>query len=253
MQIPFISAPIWHLFPGMPFVQFSWRWNGILLLAIAILCSGAVSAPSPDRADPSAGAGTAPLHINIIIGLALITLLSELTLSRNILSHPPLPINSYRMDAPEYAPKWTSDDPSEVIGITQRRMSDAPAILLGFTMPDDSVTLISKSPTEWRFKVQLSREASVRFHQFYWPYWKVQKDSTEISLAPDPNGLATALLPVGQYKIALRLEKSRIETVGSTVSFIGLTISVILLAVAGYRWITKEVDEHPVPVATRNI
>jgi hypothetical protein len=237
LQIPFISLPIWHLFPGMPFVQFSWRWNGVLLLAIsAIFVKGESKA------------------INcIFIGLALITLLSELTLSRNIFSHPPLPINAYRMDAPEYAPKWTSNDPNEVIGITERRMSDAPAVLLGFNMPGDSVAIISKSPTEWIFKVQLAREASIRFHQFYWPYWRLHRDTTEITLAPDPNGLASTLLPAGQYSIALRLEKSEIETVSSTVSLIGLALLTIVIACAGYRWITKGRVVHPVQVATRKV
>jgi len=237
MQIPFISAPVWHIFPGMPFVQFSWRWNVILLLAIAAIYVKNDSSWSN----------------SIIIGLALITLLSELTLSRNIFSRPTLPINAYRMDAPEYAPKWASNDPNEVIAITQRRMSDVQAVLLGLTMPDDSVFLISKSPTEWRFKVRLSRETQVRFHQFYWPYWKLYRDSTEITVMPDPNGLATSLLPAGQYEIALRLERSKSETAGSTASLVGLGILAIFLAGAGYRWITKEHEEQPVQVVTRNM
>jgi hypothetical protein len=132
-------------------------------------------------------------------------------------------------------------------------MSDAPAVLLGFNMPGDSVVLISKTPAEWLFKVQLSREASIRFHQFYWPYWKLHRDTTEIPLASDPNGLVAALLPAGQYSIALRLEKSGIETVGNTVSLIGLAILAILIACAGYRWITKGEVVHPVQVATRKV
>jgi hypothetical protein len=237
LQIPFISAPIWHLFPGMPFVQFSWRWNGILLLALSAIFAK----------------GDSKWANCILIGLALITLLSELTLSRNLFSHPSLPINSYRMDAPEYASKWTSDDPNEVIAITQRRMADPPAVLLGFNMPDDSVILISKSSTEWRFKVQLSRETQVRFHQFYWPYWKLHRDSTEIPLAPDPNGFATALLPSGQYTITLILEKSKIESVGNAVCFIGLAILAILLLAASYRLIIKRREIISSPVVTRNM
>ena len=237
LQIPFISAPIWHSFPGMPFVQFSWRWNVVLLLALSAIFVK----------------GDSKLVNCILIGLALVTLLSELTLSRNIFSHPPLPINAYRMDAPEYAPKWTSDDPNEVIAITQRRMSDASAVLLGITMPNDSVALISKLPTEWRFKVQLSRETQIRFHQYYWPYWKLHRDSTDIPLAPDPNGLASALLPAGQYAINLKLEESKIEIIGRTTSKAGLAILAILLIIACYRWITKEHVEHPVQVITRNV
>src|SRR5665213_7904 len=96
-QIPFISVPLWHLLPGMPFVQFSWRWNGVLLLAIAIVCSGAVPAPSQIgsvSAVLAKGEGTAPLRNCIFIGLAIVTLLCEFTISRNLFTRPPLPINA---------------------------------------------------------------------------------------------------------------------------------------------------------------
>ncbi len=236
-QIPFVSSPLWHLVPGMPFVQFSWRWNGILLLAIA-----AISTKNKSNI----------IHC-ILIGLALITILSELTLSRNIFVRPPLPINSFRMDAPEYTPKWTSNDPDEVIGITQRRMSDPPALLLGLTMPGDSVALISKNPTQWNCSVILHRTVPVRFHQFYWPYWKLYKGSTEIPLTPDANGFATTELPAGQYMIALKLEKSDFENAGFITSIFGFSILALLLAFSGYRSITKERDTTSPPAVTRKI
>ncbi|HET6402414.1 MAG TPA: hypothetical protein VFH95_13590 [Candidatus Kapabacteria bacterium] len=225
-QIPFISAPLWHLIPGMPFVQFSWRWNGVLLLAI--VCSGAVPAPSR----------TMPIYLCAIIGLATVTLLCEFTISRNLFTRPPLPINSYLMDAPEYAPKWASSDPAEVIGITLRRMDDPPAVLLGLTMPGDSISLRSKSPIESHFIVHLDRATPVRFHQFYWPYWKAFADTLELSLRPDPNGFATALLPAGNSIITLKLVESPIEKIGSTVSSFGLSVLFVLCALAAYRAIT---------------
>jgi hypothetical protein len=235
-QIPFLSAPLWHVIPGMPFVQFSWRWNGILLLAIAaIFMKGRTSI----------------VHC-VIIGLALTTILSELTLSRNIFVRPPLPINSFRMDAPEYAPKWASNDPYEVIGIAKRRMSDPPAILMGLTLPGDSIGLVSRSPVEWKFSVKLDRAVPVRFHQFYWPYWKLYKDSTEILLAPDPNGFTSAELPAGQYSLSLKLERSTFESTGSNVSHFGCSLLAILLAFTSYRSITKRRDSTSPPATTRN-
>ncbi len=189
----------------------------------------------------------------VLIGLALVTILSELTLSRNIFIRPPLPINSFRMDAPEYATKWASTDPYEVIGVTQRRMSDPPAILLGLTLPGDSIGLISKAPTEWKFSVRLDRAASVRFHQFYWPYWKLYKDSNEIPLTPDPNGFVNAELPAGNYSISLKLERSQIENTGSVTSIFGCSMLAILLAISGYRWTTKPRETTSPPAETRNM
>jgi hypothetical protein len=236
-QIPFLSAPLWHLVPGMPFVQFSWRWNGILLLAIAaILVKG----------------HTKIVHC-VIIGLALTTILSELTLSRNLFVRPPLPINSFRMDAPEYAPKWASSDPNEVIGITLRRMSDPPALLLGLTAVNDSISLTSRNPERSNFTVRLERPATARFHQFYWPYWKLYKDSTEIPMSPDPNGFATAELPAGEYSVLLKLERSQFENASSVTSIFGCSMLIILLCFTFYRWITNGRDVTSPPLETRKI
>jgi hypothetical protein len=239
LQIPFLALPFWNLIPGMTFVQFSWRWNGVLLLIIAL--------------NAGTHAKTFPSIFSIFIGLALITILSELTLSRNLFIRPPLPINSFRMDAPEYATKWASSDPSEVIAIAQRRLSDPPAILLGLTLSGDTVALTSKSPNEWKFSAKLDRAAPVRFHQFYWPYWKLYKDSIEIPLAPDPNGFATAELPAGYYPISLKLEKSEMENTGFITSLIGCSILIILLIVSSYRAITKPREITSPPTETRNI
>src|SRR4029077_12163050 len=148
-------------------------------------------------------ADSSRLYNCIFIGLAIVTLVCEFTIARNLFHPPPLAVNSYLMDAPEYATKWTSNDPAEVIGITLRRPSDPPALLLGLTMPGDSIGLISKSPGEWRFRSQLARPTPVRFHQFYWPYWNAHSDSTGIALAPDPNGFATAILPAGSSIVDL--------------------------------------------------
>ncbi len=236
-QIPFLSAPLWHLIPGMPFVQFSWRWNGLLLLVIAV-------SYIKDKSNAMSC---------VLIGLALATILSELTLSRNLFVRPPLPINSFRVDAPEYAPKWAADDPNEVIGIAKRRISDPPAILLGLTNPGDSITLFSKKSTQWSFSVQLQQPVPVRFHEWYWPYWKLYKDSAEIPLSPDPNGFATAELPAGHYSIALQLEKSEIESVGCATSIAGCSLLALLLTLSGYRSTTKRRDTTAPPTVTRKI
>ena len=246
-QIPYISVPIWHLIPGMPFVQFSWRWNGVLLLAIAIVCSGAAFGA------PSKGAGIAPLRNWIFIGFAIVTILCEVTIARNIFIRPPLAINSYLMDAPEYAPKWASSDPAEVIGITLRRMDDPPAVLLGLTMPGDSISLLSSSPNLLRFISDLSRPTPARFHQFYWPYWKAYADSKEFTMRPDPNGFATALLPAGNSIVSLKLAEAPIEKIGSTVSLIGFAVLFVLCVLAAYRAITMRRETVSPPELTRRM
>ena len=225
LQIPFVSTPIWHIVPGMPFVQFSFRWNGIVLLALAATY---VSRPNSSSIQNCA-----------IIGLAVVTIISALTISRNIFSHPPLSINSYLNDAPEYAPKWAASDPGEVMGITLRRMNDSPAVLLGLTSPNDSIKLISKKPQERNFSVHLAQQTSVRFHQWCWPHWKLYRDSSEIAITSDPNGFAMAELSSGSYNVKLKLVHSSVEDVGAVTSAIGMIIFLTVSGFAIYRSTTK--------------
>ncbi len=221
-QLPFISAPLWHLIPGMPFVQFSWRWNGVLLLAIAVLFV-------------RWGKERGSIQACVVIGLALVTILSELTIARNLFVPASPAVTWFHTDAPEYAPKWASNDPGEVIGIALRRASDPAAVLLGLTMPGDTVALQSRTATEWRFASKLSRPTSVRFHLFYWPFWKARTDSAQIVLEADPNGFLQAVLPAGQSEIHLELQPSPAEQAGRAVSIIGAGVLTILLAAAAYR------------------
>ncbi len=221
-QLPFISKQFWQFIPGMPFVQFGWRWNGILLLALAIIYV---------RERHSL------VHCTII-GLALVSLLSELTLSRNLFAQPRLPINAYRMDAPEYATKWAANDPNEVLGITLRWMNEPTVVPLGITMPGDSINLVSHTAIDKDYHVHLARQTPVRFHQFYWPYWRINRAREEIVTTPDPNGFATAVLPAGDYLITLKLYESPSEDNGAVASKVGIGILILLVGTAAYRSIT---------------
>jgi hypothetical protein len=152
-------------------------------------------------------------------------------LSRNLFVRPPLPINAYRTDAPEYAPKWAANNPEEVIAITQRRMSDPPATILGLAMPGDTIREVSHLPELWTFDVKLQRTASVRFHQFYWPLWHaIRADSVSIpDLRPDPNGFATLNTPAGNYRLQLRLMPPFVSSFYEGISWFGIFLIVTLL------------------------
>ncbi len=146
------------------------------------------------------------------------------------------------MDAPEYAPKWTSNDPDEVIGITERRMSDPPALLLGLHLAGRFYhSSFQKLPDQVEFFCSFAaRQFPLRFHQFYWPYWKLYKDSIAIPLSPDANGFATAELPAGHYSIVLKLEKSGFENTGIITSIFGMIVILTLLTIVSYTNITKK-------------
>ena len=219
LQIP-IFAPLWHWHEAS-LVQFSWRWNAILLLVVAV-----VFAFRPARVMSA-----------IMIGLALITIAGAIRLSNDFFLHLKLPLDAYRIDAPEYQPAWVPNDPEIIYAYARHHIGDPPAMLLGLTGPRDSIALIHGTPTTITFQVHLTRPAPARFHLFYWPYWKAMKGSAKIALFPDPLGIATANLPSGNYRLELHLVKSREERLGSKISLAGI---VLLLAVIALAFIRKK-------------
>ncbi|HWF44069.1 MAG TPA: glycosyltransferase family 39 protein [Candidatus Kapabacteria bacterium] len=212
IQIP-IERPWWH--SAIPFgvIQFSWRWNSVLLLAIVV-----ISVSSKSTAIPL-----------VLIGLAAITLVGEARISNEFFLHPKLPFDRYRNDAPEYAPRWAPADAAEVRAIAWAHIDDPPATLLGFTFPGDSIHLLSQKPDERLFNVQLSRATPTRFHLFYWPYWKAFRGNKTIGIQPDTYGFATAQLPAGSYEIRMTLVHSPYEITGAIISYFGLAALVGLL------------------------
>jgi hypothetical protein len=215
LQIPFVGDLFWRFVPGLDLLQYAWRFTIVLQLYLLFVYV--------KREVPASSC--------IAIGLAIVTLLPVLTLSRNFFSRPPSAVTAYRMDAPEYGTRWTGHDPFELIALTQRRMNEPSALLLGLTDPHDSVTLISRSSNRWAFHANLTQNTPVRFHQLYWPYWSATAGQHALPLTCDPSGFLVAQLPAGEYRIDLQLEPSEYERVGAILSGIGAALLILLLLV----------------------
>lgn len=217
LQIP-IFWPLWHVHLAS-LIQFSWRLDGVLLLALAV-------AIAVER--------TRLVSI-LAVSLALVTLVGESRLASNFVIQPPLPFDQFRMDAPEYTPAWTPENPGIVRTLTWQHYYDAPAQLLGLTNAGDSIGLLSKVADSKTFRVHLTRATPARFHLFYWPYWKAHTDTQSVTLKPDAYGFAEAQLAPGDYYLRLELIHSREEIVGGYVSIVGAIVLVALLGVARTR------------------
>ena len=217
-----LQVPVfWFLWngPGLrEFVQFSWRFDAFVMLAISVMYA----------------LTTRKLDHWLIIGLACVTLISILRMSNKVWLHPKLRYDAFRIDSPEYIPKWGPADFHAPEALVRNHADDPPAMLMGLTKSLDVIRLTESSPIGYGFDVRLSKAAPVRFHLFYWPYWKAQSAESAIDLRPDPDGFVTALLPSGSYKLSLTLTKSTEEKVGAVLSWAGLIVLAGLI-VAGRR------------------
>ena len=162
------------------------------------------------------------------------TLITILRMSNKLWLHPKIPWNADRISTPDYIPKWGPGDLHGLEALVRSHAGEPPAMIMGLTDSLDLVRLTASSPIEHSFDVRLTKATPVRFHLFYWPYWKVQSGTIAIDLRPDPDGFATALLPSGSYKLSLTLTKSTEEKVGAVLSWAGLIVLAGLI-VAGRR------------------
>ncbi len=235
LQIP-IFAPLWH-WHGASLIQFSWRWNSIVLLGIAV----------------AAVRGRSRIVLLAISGLAIVTIVGEFRLSNEFWLNRPIPINAYRMDAPEYQPIWTDSNPYAVWSYARWHFDDPPATLLGLTNPGDTLRLLDRTSASMKFQSHLTRATGVRFHLFYWPYWSARADTSNLRVFPDPNGIATAFLPAGNYILTLKLTESPIEKTGTWISMIGACLLAVIVALTSYRWMANRRDTTSPPELTRKI
>jgi hypothetical protein len=214
VQIP-IYAPWWH--PRIaPFVQFTWRWDAILLLAVAVLYVASRSTWKEYS----------------MIAMSFVTLFCVFRISNEFVLKRQLAFDRYRDDAPEYHPVWIPDDISTVHSVAHVRIDESPAMLMGLTMPGDQIKLTALASARREFSVHLSGATPVRFHLFYWPYWKLFCDGQLVALAPDANGFATANLPSGDHMLVLQLTESNAEIYGRHASIVGVTVLLALLGMA---------------------
>jgi hypothetical protein len=92
-----------------------------------------------------------------------------------------------------------------------------PIIIKG-VQPNEGLQSIRSVEQEEAFKVTFNTAHVVSFHRFYWPYWHLYINGTEIPSQPDSSGRATAVLPAGHYTADWRLERTPIETAGLWIS-----------------------------------
>lgn len=133
-------------------------------------------------------------------------------------------------DPPEYAPVYSRKGMQENIELA-RSYENAPQIVALRSLNEgERITETAHDVHHLEYDVILKRPASVRFQQWYWPFWKLTKDGGELSVSPNEEGLAVAALPAGYYTISYDLIETSWEKWGRAISLSGL-IAVVIGAV----------------------
>ena len=240
MTLP-LSKPLWDLLPMLQKIQFPWRFNTVLTLAVITLLAQATSAI---RQRPTAGSGNrlaiwslllaGLLATQLLVGLEPLFFdrLAAADIQRmTAISRSPL----------EYRPRWVPleqfDKPSlALLGATTLPVRSDPPTLRW--------TLKEWAPRQIRLDIQASEAGTLTLHQYYYPGWVARRAEQEASLAlqPSSGGLLQIALPAGDYPLTVTLAPLPEELAGRGIS---------LLALLDCLWLTWRSYRHSTRPSTR--
>jgi hypothetical protein len=214
-----LSAKAWNVFPPLQLIQFPWRFYSQLLLFGVLIVGTARSRAVMRAAKWISGLWIAGAMLPVIFVVFNLHLFphfdSPVTEATEF-----LPIFFNPLNATKGMDIKTSLDHS-----LQPHTSDSPA--LGNFNPKENVQRNIVEPYHETYSVVLQTPHTVTFHRFYWPYWHLYVNGSEIISCPDSLGRATAILPSGEYAATWQLERTPLEYAGlwiSGIAWIGLIL-----------------------------
>lgn len=251
MMLP-IARPVWDMLPPLQAIQFPWRFNTLLTLAMATLIALWVGAIGP-RASRFNGLALAVVCV-IVVGQSLPTLTTYLALAASpgepsmdkmyaqmgsINEEARAKVSAARsaIDVAEYRPRWASPrfyDTPKALRASLERIRGA-----SVEREQGRVTTLSRSPRRMVLAVDMPAEGWVKLPHFYYPGWRaVAGEATSaLPVRPStPEGLIEVKAGRGSQTIVLELVAAKEEWIGRGVS----AFSILLFGLFAGRVFRKQ-------------
>jgi hypothetical protein len=197
-----LSAPVWRLLPILAQLQFPWRFQAGVTLAVAALAALSFGGP---RFPKVAVAGLGSIAV---LWLAFFGYMS------------------YLISRQDHQRGWTedfSDDPF----MSGRTGVDSSMEPVRFESGGGSAKVERWAPRDIRVRLRCERDSSLLVHQFYYPGWRAN-----VTMEASGQGLIRVKARAGEYELRLWLDGGRMETVGKWVRALSV-VMVLVLWVAG--------------------
>jgi hypothetical protein len=223
MMFP-VSAPVYQWVPLLPRIQFPWRFNTVLAVAVCALLP-AVLQWLPARF--VALTEHRPRAWWVVVPLAGAMLVAWTLQSYNPIVKPAeRPSDERRrldLDAAEYRPRWAAPDVRTTLtALGSHGNRPAPAAVVEGTGHVDAVSRASR-----RIVLETrTTGAVIEVRQFYYPGWEASlADGRTLPIAASvPAGLIRFPVPEGRHVVTLRLRRGRAEMLGLGLSLASAAI-----------------------------
>jgi len=255
LMMTVLSAPLWVVFSVLQRIQFPWRFNSVVSLAITALLALAISALK--TRDWAVFKITKLLAVVLILswipatGWAVWQAYPFHNTDQEEINYKQKEIAQNR-EVPEYYPRWnrtmadlnweTSIDETEWDAQLNSRFesviqrigeSGGSLAKVKIVNGTGQASINSWKTGEIRLEANTTTGMELNVSQFYFPNWtaRLQSEPSNLMIQPSqPDGLISLFIPKGDHQVLIQLERSSAEKVGFMISLISIAITLAFLA-----------------------
>jgi hypothetical protein len=232
MMMP-LSKPVWVLLPTLQKIQFPFRFNTILSLAVAPLIVFALTKLSLKQQR---------IFLVVLVLFAMTWIFNASR--RAYYSYPAIYLDQtvvdgalkrqeLKRDTNEFRPRWVvSIEENELDALLGRiRASHGGLSKVNVTSGDATASVEGWTPREIVLNAEAKTAATLNLSRFYFPGWTLLVDDAQVPGAIEPSkpgGLISVKTPAGKHRLVLQLRKRWPEVLGQIVS-LGCLVVMLLL------------------------
>jgi hypothetical protein len=244
------SAPLVRLFPPLSYLQYAWRWNAPLVMALAWLAGGLSFFPMLASGvwQRRTSWGIAGLFVVILLALvlpasfpgSLDTIMTAPNQDRPLAGEDLRPgiLEQYDYQTGlwlrnyggpwlfEYLPVWAEDvrDSWFLPDDSPEQLPPTPGV------PD--IRIEKQAALEQILRISHDQPFTMRWHAFYFPGWETLVDGKPVATTPSTElGLVTADIPAGDHQVISRFGTTPVRQISGVISILTL-----LLLLGGLIW-----------------
>jgi hypothetical protein len=206
-----LSAPIWSVVPGLPYMQFPFRWLVIASAGISLLTAATWSAAIQKKSRVVYAVALA-----LLVGLNIVV--SVFAITRQQRGEQAIPEEAAGLDMPEYRPR----------GWEFRSAKAASATASSVISGEASVQPLDERGAKQSYSVIAETESLIRFRTLYFPGWVARIEEDQIALARSEDGYIQLQVAPGEHRLTLSFEETPPRTAGKIISAISFLIMVAM-------------------------
>jgi hypothetical protein len=209
-----LSEPVWRIIPGLPFLQFPFRWLLLGSTGMALLSAAAFSLAMALRGRSRTAYGGV-----IVLLLALNLIVATFAVVRQQRGEQAIPKEVSGLEVPEYRPRlWNYKDSRE---------SNIEAVVV--SNGEANVQAIDETGARQTYAVSAGTESLLRFRTLYFPGWVGRVDGHPVEISPSALGNIQLSIEPGEHQLTLSFEDTWPRIAGKLISALCVLVTLTML------------------------